>query len=413
MTNKKNALLSCRRDVSVLIALIGIYPLQTWADADGGRDPVRANEVLGLSVTQALRYDSNVFRLADDTSTAMTSQAGQRHDFISTTTLRAGVDKDFGRNHIFLLAAPSIIRYARFSDLDYIGQDFLGDLVGRLGTNGHYGVNYEHVKVATDPADQVVPTGNTATSDRLGFDLAVPAGPRWQAVTGWRADRTRNSSETEQGGDNHGWAADAGVRFLPASGNNIDLRYRHSRYDYPNIIPSTLADNSYSQNEIELSGNVQIDDPSRLEGRVSYVRREHDNFAERNFSGMVGALKYLWRPTVATSITTSIFKDIGAVTDSSASYAKSYGISIQPLWDATAKIALGTLVEWRRRTYSGFAIDEPRAPEHTTRVGLSAHYMATRNWQLGFDVSDERRRSSAAAQNYSDVISNLTAQWKM
>ncbi|MDB5799926.1 MAG: hypothetical protein JWL63_865 [Rhodocyclales bacterium] len=421
MTNKKHTP-GCRlQRLPALLALTGLIDFLAVAGAspawaaglpDRDHDPVRENEVLGVTATQEIRYDSNIFKLSDGSSTALTSDAGQQYDFISTTSLRLGLNKEFGRHRLYLLAAPSVVRYARFNDLDYVGQDFLADWSGRVGTDGRYGLNYEHLKFATDPADQQVPTGNRVTRDQLGADLAIPTGAHWQAVTAWRADRSRNSSGTEQGGDNHGWAADGGIRFIPTSGNNIDLRYRHSHYDYPNVIPSVLADNTYTQNELELSGNVQLNEPSRLEGRISFVRREHENFAERDFSGWVGSLRYLWRPTTATSLATRIFRDLGAVSDSSASYAKSYGIGIQPVWKATSKIALGSMLEWRRRSYSGFAL-ESRAPDRTTKVGVSARYAVTRNWLLGFNVSDERRRSSAAAQNYSDVISWLSAEWKM
>ncbi|MDB5815486.1 MAG: hypothetical protein JWN23_2603 [Rhodocyclales bacterium] len=403
--------------LATLLMLSGIVPATSWADdfapfGDPAYDPVRKDEVLGLSVAEGLRYDSNVFRLSDDSITPATSEAGQKHDFISTTTLRAGFDKRFGRHRLFLLAAPSIVRYANFDQLNYVGGDFLADWSGLLGTTGRYGLNYEHIKVATDPADQLVPTGNRATKDQIGADLAVPTGPSWQAVTAWHADHTRNSSPTEQGGDNDGWAGDAGIRYAPVAGDNIDLRYRHSRYTYPNVIPSQLADNSYKQNEVELSGNWRLSEPSQLEGRTSYVKRSHDNFAERDFSGWIGSLKYIWRPTLATSSSFRIFRDIGAVTDSSASYAKSYGISIQPAWEATSKITFGGLLEWQRRNYNGFSVVF-RPAERTAKAGLNARYAATRNWQFAFSVSDERRRSSDATRQYSDVISALAAEYKM
>ncbi len=337
---------------------------------------------------------------------------GQQHDFISTTALRAGFDKHFGDQRLFLLAAPSIVRYASIDQLNYVGEDFLADWSGHLATNGHYGLNYEHTKVATDPADQLVPTGNRATRDQVGADLAVPTGPHWQAVTTWHADHTRNSSTTEQGGDNAGWAGDAGVSYVPVTGNNVDLRYRHSHYNYPNVIPSQLADNTYTQNEIELSGNWQLSEPSQFEGRTSYVRRHHDNFPERDFSGWIGSLTYLWKPTVATSTSVRVFRDIGAVTDSSASYAKTFGISLEPNWEATQKITFGSLLEWQRRSYDGFSVLF-RPAERTTKLGVNARYMATRNWQFALSVSDEHRHSSDATRVYSDVISSIAAEYKM
>lgn len=399
--------------VGIVTALgCAFAPASAQTIIDPARNPVRTDEVLGFSAAQGVRYDSNVFRLADDTPTAATADAGQRHDFISTTVVRAGMDKQFGRHRLFLMGEVSPVRYRRFDELDYVGQDVLADWSGRIGTYGRYGLNYEHLRVATNPAEQLTPSGNTATTDRVGADIGLPVGPRWQVVTAWRADRTQNSAQTEQGGNNKGWAADGGVRFLPATGNNVDLRYRHSRYNYPNVIPTLLTDNTYSQEELELSSNWQIDEPSRFEGRTSYVRRRHDNVPGRDFSGWIGSLKYVWRPTVDTSASVRVFKDLGAVSDSSASYAKTWGISFLPAWNLSPKVALGSVLEWHRRVYDGFSLIS-RSPENTTRVGLNARYSATRNWQFAFSVADEHRTSSDSTHEYSDVISSLSVQWKL
>jgi len=417
MTNMKNNPAVRRRcSITVALSLIGVSPGLAWSESISDKplahDPVREGEVVGVSISQGIKYDSNVFRIADETNTEATSNAGQRHDFISTTGLRVGLDKRFGRHRLYLLAAPSLVRYAEFDELNYVGQNFIADWSGRLGTDGRYGLNYAHEKVATNPADQLVPTGNIVTRDQGKIDVAIPTGARWHTVTGWRADRSRNSSPTEQGGDNDGWAGDAGVRFVSGSGNSADLRYRRSHYDYVNVIPSQLGDNSYTQNELELSMSWQPDQPSRFEGRASYLRRAHENFAERDFSGLVGSLGFIWSPTIDTTAALRVFRDLGAVTDSSASYAKTYGISFQPTWNLSAKLALGSSLEWRRRTYNGFTV-VARAPENTAKVGLNARYLPTRNWELGLNVSDEVRTSSDPVHEYTDVITSLTARWKL
>jgi hypothetical protein len=403
-----------RRAVAAMLALAGMAPLSAWCDDLNDQDfnPVRPDEVLGLAVSQDIRYDNNVFRLPDGNGNTATSDAGQRHDFISVTTVRAGLDKHFGRHRLLLLAAPSIVNYVKFNQFDYVGQEFLADWSGRLGTDGWYGTKYEHSKVATDPADQVVPIGNRATRDTVGAELGLPIGPRWQAVTNWHADKNRNSADTEKSGDNDGWAADGGVRYVPATGNNIDLRYRRSHYNYPNVIPTLTSDNTYTQNEIELSGLWQINEPSRLEGRASYVKREHENISQRDFSGWVGSLKYIWKPTVSTGASLHVFRDLGAVNDASASYADTWGVDFQPTWTASTKLAFGSLLAWQRRSYNGFTL-QPRAAENIARVGLNARYMATRNWQFDIGISDEHRYSSDPLRKYSDVMSSVTAQWKM
>ncbi len=62
-----------RNTLTTLLMLIGIGPNVGWSQSfarfgDPTHDPVREDEVLGVSVSQDLTYDSNVFRLPDNGS---------------------------------------------------------------------------------------------------------------------------------------------------------------------------------------------------------------------------------------------------------------------------------------------------------------------------------------------------------
>ena len=242
-----------------------------------------------MNLSQSIKYDSNIFRLADGSASTATSAAGQRSDLVSLTGLRLSLNKQFSRHQLRLLFAPTWVQYQRFSALNYLGQNMLVDWSGRLGSEGRYGLNLTRNKVATAPEDLLEPAANTASSDAIGADLMLPTGlPSWQLVAGARASETQNSSSAEQPGDNTAWSSDAGLRYASNAGNWAALRYRHAHYDYPNLLPSEQADNSFRQAEIEFASLWQISQPSRLESRLSYLSRSHDNIATRDFKGWVG-----------------------------------------------------------------------------------------------------------------------------
>lgn len=398
-----------RRTLALVALAYGFgMPGARAADTSGGQD---AQNGLGLNVSQTLKYDSNVFRLARDADTQATLDAGQRHDFISTTQAEVSFEKAFAQHRLRLFLTPSLVRYAEFNQFDYVGQRAGANWSGRVGSDGYYLLRYEHDRVASDLADQAQPELNLITSDVLSGELQVRTGRNWQGVGGFRAARNRNSAEAEQGGDNQGWAADVGMRYAPGTGNSVETRYRHTRYTYPNVIPSETSDNSYAQEEVELAWNWQPSAPSRFEGHTSYVQRRHDHIPERDFSGWVGSLKYAWRPTVDTSLTTTAFKELGAVNDASASYARSYGLRLEPEWDLTAKLGLLGRLEWRNRRYAGFST-QPRANERSTIVGIGAKYAPSRGWLLRVGLNDERRRSDDPAHAYSDLVGLVTVSWE-
>jgi hypothetical protein len=393
--------------LSLTLAVMGCCATRAWSQSS---DP---DNGLNFSAAQKLQYDSNVFRLPNDTNTPTTAAAGQRSDVISTTQLGVSFDKDFGRHHLSLKYVPSVVRYLEFDQFDYEGNNAVADWKGHIGSDGGYGLRYEHIEAASNIADLIVPEKNIVTTDATSADLVLRTGSILQGVTTWRATRSRNSAELEQGGDNEGWSADAGLRMAASADRRTDLRYRHSQYEYPNVIPVLSQDNSYKQDEVELSWDWRATEPSRFAGRAAYVKRAHDHISERDFSGFVGNFKYIWQPTVASSLTANVFRELGAVTDASASYARTYGLSIAPSWEPVEKtLSFGGLLEWLHRSYEGFSLIG-RPDERTVIVGLNTTYKPDPHWVFGFGINDERRHSSDAVRAYSVWTAMLSARWLM
>ncbi|MFT3735041.1 MAG: outer membrane beta-barrel protein [Rhodocyclaceae bacterium] len=395
------------RIIALPLLLLCVGAARSWAQSTN-----EDKEGLGFVAAQRFRYDSNVFLLPDSGSNAATTAAGQRHDVISTTLLSASYAQRFGLHKLSLGFAPSVVRYLEFDQFDHFAYNALADWSGLVGSDGRYGLRYERTRAASRLADQVQAEKNLVTTDALSADFIVRTGLKWQGVSTWRATRSRNSAVAEQGGDNQGWSGDMGMRFSPGSGNRSDLRYRRSQYRYSNVIPSQLADNNYKQDELELSWLWQVTEPSRLEGRASYLRRRHDHFHERDFSGFVGKLQYVWRPTTTTALTTSMFRELGAITDASASYARTYGFGLAPSWQIDPQWSLAALAEWRYRRYEGYS-QIGRPDDRSLLTGLATTYKPTELWALTLGLGEERRRSSDPARTYSAWTASMTARWEL
>lgn len=404
MTNSGHQYRACAVAITTVSVLVCSSAGQAQENEDDDKGGFHA------SVAENLKYDSNVFRLPSGANTAATTSAGQRDDFISTTYLQLRFGKDFGRHQLNIMVAPNMVRYFEFNQFDYFGHDAFIDWVGRLGSDGHYGLRYEHLRTESNLADLAQPERNIVNTEIVGADLVVRTGSYLHVVTAWRGTRAHNSNTLEQGGDNHGWSGDAGLRLSKNGTDWADLRYRRSVYQYPNVIPSQLSDNSYQQNEVELSWNWMITEASRLEGRASHVRRSHEHFHERDFDGWVGDLKYTWRPTESTSVAAKAFREIGAVTDASASYARSYGASLTPDWQYSEKLGFSLPLEWRHRRYEGFSLIG-RPDERTTTAGIGVTYKPARKLQLKLAANDEHRHSSDSARTYTVWTTALTARW--
>jgi len=92
---------------------------------------------------------------------------------------------------------------------------------------------------------------------------------------------------------------------------------------------------------------------STLNGRLAWVQRSHEHFAQRDFSGMAGNLDYIWTPTPScgsrfprggTSVLGGIWTPAYTVSDT---------LSFTPTWQVSTKTALRMRLDCAQRDYRG------------------------------------------------------------
>ncbi|HEX5125599.1 MAG TPA: hypothetical protein VFW00_02555, partial [Rhodocyclaceae bacterium] len=211
-----------------------------------------------------------------------------------------------------------------------------------------------------------------------------------------------------------------------SSGNYVDLRGRLNKTDYPNrILSSTDAlifDNSYKEYDIQLSSAWAANAVSNLYAVVTRVRRRHDTLKDRNFDAWTWSVDYDWQPSGASTILARAFRDVGAVSEFSALYATTRGVSLQHIWLPSAKLRLTTSgnLSWRR--YVGDSSDptvavlaslfpQDKRRERIKTVGLNLTYTPTNKLQFGVGWQTETRRSNLESVQYRDQTVTLSAQY--
>lgn len=367
---------------------------------------------LDISISQDVTYDTNPYRLGDGVAPPGRTDASERSDWISITGLRIDYDRDFDGHRLGFVVAPSLVRYARFDQLDHTRQRYDLSWSVRPLQRAEIGLRYQHLDYLADLADQRTREKNMVTADTLGLDTVFGTGARWQLVGGANAARYRNESELQKAGDRDGWEANLGVRQQSRAGNWVDLRGRYGDYRFPNRAASILSDSGYEQQAVEFGWNWAFAGHSRLSGKFGYQWREHDTYDIRDFKGWYGNASYLWRSGGASAVRVDIYRQIGEVTDASASYAKTTGIRAVYDWSSGPKLTLSPSLDWRWRDYLGVGTLS-RGNEDTLTARLSVNYQIRPSLRLTGGVGNESRRADQSQSAYSATFVNALLNWQV
>jgi len=152
--------------------------------------------------------------------------------------------------------------------------------------------------------------------------------------------------------------AEAGVKYLAASGNAVALVHRSREGDYLNRVvnPATFFDNAFREDETELRANWAPSGKSSLRGRLGWLKRKHDHIPQRDFSGAAGELDYVWTPTGKLRLEFGARRALAAWWEAAASYRVNDTLSFTPTWQAGAKTAVRLRLEHTTSDYRGAVV---------------------------------------------------------
>jgi hypothetical protein len=371
-----------------------------------------APQVLSLTVGEDYTYDSNVFRVHDDTLPAGFSH---RSDSIWTSRATAALDKEFGRQHLTASLGASHVSYGSFSQLNHDTNNVQAGWRAGFGAGSEAGLSYNHSQTMSNLEDL---TGssyrNMVTSDSLVADVALRVAGDWLGVGSVSRGGVDNSRSELKSGEYYVSAYDAGVRYSPRNGNFVDFRVRKSEFQYNRVDPSK-ADNSYEQNELRLSGKWVPNGTSSVESGVALIQSSHDQASQQDldYTGLTGYVNYTWKPTAGFSSSLKLARDVGAVGDVWGSYAKTDSLTSFSRWQSTSKLGFFVDASWRKQAFEGtqsLTVAGDRR-DRLWSLGVGSDYLLTDKLLIALSVREQRRLSNVTTYSFTDKLVMLTGQY--
>jgi hypothetical protein len=378
--------------------------------ADGAQAEVRPYY---FGVTESYTRDSNLLRLADG---AVAPDGYSRGDSAWSTSLLAGFDQPFGRQHGYAnltlrdtrYSANSIYNnqgYTANAGLDWSTAERVSGSLVVSGNRALYAFNAGY-------GAGLLTKKNLQTTKALNGSVNVGLVTEYSlVVTAGRRDVTNSLNEpATQALDFYQNNASIGVLWKPRGATSFGATYSETRGRYPRY--QQVADgynaDRFTQPNFDLSAIVQPTGASNLEVHVGYSQTRYDLNQPRNFSGGTGKLVWSWQPSGKLQLSARLSRDVGqnvyAVNDfgipATSDYSQVYNTArLQADYSVTAKIALTT--SWTQvqrtialRTDSPFRAPTAEGKDNSRVLALGARWAPLRSVQVGCDYTHEKRSAS-------------------
>ena len=383
-----------------------------------------------------LQFDSNVFRLSSSIDPVPRIGQSTLSDriIISSATLR--FDKSYGLQRIEGNVGVVDNRYNNFSFLDFTALNYGGAWHWKVTPKLHGNLTGNHNEALNNFANM---TGfanstnkNLRISDVVRLDGVYELDGSWRIVGGLIHNSFKNDRLFLQDTGQKIQSAEGGIRYELPSGSSLTYKFRGGWGEFiggsrPNI--DSLFDNKFTENEHQVHLVWPVSGKTSIDARAGHLQRNHEHYAQRDFSGFVGNFNFNWAMTGKTKLTASwdrtlrnfqTAKNATAPDPSSGyqqfatSYMEADRFSIGPSWQIDDKVALRMRYDYSMMDFLGgvtdsaTSLDQRSDKMHSGMIALD--WQLHKAFSLNAMLNHDRRSSNLNGFGFHRSAASVTAR---
>ena len=400
--------LPCSRRQTVALAGFLFF---TTANAD-------SLDTWNVSVGTSVSHHRNIFHLSDSADVRALTGSSSRSDVVTASNVGLKVSKPYSLQRFELDANLVKYDYRKFDYLDFTATNYAAAWRWSLTPNlrGNLtGSRQESLNSFTD--NRNFRTRNIRTNDNYRFDADLDLSAGWHLLGGAFQTRRKNSDTFIQERDNTVTSSELGGRYDFTSGTSLGYLNRTGRGTYDNLdqpIPfPTLLDNKFSQTENLVFMSWPITAQAGLSGRIGQLKRKHDHFSARDFSGTIGSLNLNWAPGGKYKVKAGWARSLSSYETAYSSYSRIDRYFVSPVWQISAKTALRFGYDFIKQDYlGGIAPNAATGRSDKERIALIAFdWQAMDSLSLSASFTDDKRTSNIAGMDYEDQVALISLQF--
>jgi exopolysaccharide biosynthesis operon protein EpsL len=370
------------------------------------------NDRVELWFNETMMRDSNVFRLSRNVDLERTVGTSDLSDRILTHTvgITAGIPVSLQRFEASY--AHFWTRYNRFDQLDFDGDVARAAWLWAVTREFNGELSYTHTTGLASFAAFRGTTKDVITTRQLVANANWQLNARWIAYGGLTATEREHDQPERRLNDLEAQSLEARMSYITPKENRIGVSLRAERGGAPESRPflGVDFDNGYRQLGVGVVGRWEVTPVSRFDGRFDYVKREYDQFSQRDYSGPAWGITYAWTPSPKFNLLATVRRDIAPLEEVQTTFVLATGAGVKPRWQLTEKFALVGSADYMKWKYKG----DPLVGgdfEHTVRSGsFGFAWTPLQRVLITGGVQREVRTSDLANADYKTTIHTLDAR---
>ena len=359
-------------------------------------------------VSESAIYDDNVFRLSSKLDpNAVLPKGSSKSDVMNQLSVGSKINYAFGRQKLLLDLRVDDNRFARNHDLNNTSTNDRAAWYWQLGRqlSGDAGYGYKR-SLAPFTYNRTF-AKDIITENNAFFDVDYAWHPRWKTTAGARWLESTHSNKVRSVLNRQSATGLIGLNYLTPSNNSVGLEYRFADVDLPNRqpIPTTLIDNHYQVQTVSATLAWAFTEKIRFDGQFWYTSLHNRRFADRDFSGETWNLTVAWTPTAKTQVSLAGWRELQPSQVIDASYVVAEGVSLSPVWSATAKLTVEGRIAYETRDYRGdpgLITGRAERQDDVLSGQFVLVYTPIHNVELNLAYLAERRNSTRLFVDYTD-----------
>jgi exopolysaccharide biosynthesis operon protein EpsL len=371
------------------------------------------------SVGVVSNYYSNLFYVDDRIPADLVPflKNGQKSDW--SYGLKAGLDADIpvSRQVFTLRSNVTQNNFATYDNLDNTSYNARGVWNWVAGSSWDGDVGVQHSDSLGSFVDTRGNVKNLRKTDQYFASAMYRVYYDWKLRAALSYLELQNSDPRFRAGNRNDTTYELGSRYYSKGGDNyVGLNFRAIDGVFPNrqVFPGATVDNSYRQYTVETVVDWRYSPVTFLEGAVGWTNRLHEQISARNFSGITGRVVWGYGISGATSLNTTLFREIGALETVTSNYILTQGIRFGPSWRYSEKLTLQANAGFSNRQFLGdplIVLGAPVRKDDVWTVSGSASWTPVYRAQVSGTVSYDTRTSNAILADYTAVTVFLSAQY--
>jgi len=393
--------------VSSRILILVLISTHTNAAVDSG-------DTFSVQAGITSRYETNVFRLENTDEDFARATLGEDQADDTTFIGFAGVrfDNVYSLQRIRVDAKFSRYQYQQFDHLDATSHEYNAlwgwSLTSRL--QGSVKASREEFPDSYwNSTDGGVRNINLVENRSATFKWYL-FGP-WFLLGGTGEQRRENQSIFREQDNFSQEYGEAGIRYVSASDNSVELLMRGNRGEYTSreISMEQYFDTRYDQQDLEARAELRVFGKSRINAAATRFEREHDQFEQRDLDGTNWNLTYSWNVTgkLAASLTHS--RNYGFIQTLNESYITNDSNIFVIDYATSAKSKLILMMTQSDREFGGAIINAPvRRTDKLKWGSLAWDWAISQTFSITPAIGYQRLHSNVEGREYETSTASLT-----